>query len=219
MPRKSKNNENISNEDVVITEENFNDEEVLEVKKEKTSFFSNLFKKKNKENKTNEPQTYKKPFAQRVKSSLKLFISFGLTIVLSALVSILIFYVIEKNNEKKANEEREAYLETVYQIGDIDVPSFGYLFNVNPIDITDYKSVNVENPTELITYKFEYDNAETRDANLATYVAKLKTDNFVITTTSISKSYNEGKTIVNVSYETYESGEIFTIELKFTRNL
>ena len=45
MPRKSKNNENISNEDVVITEENFNDEEVLEVKKEKTSFFSNLFKK------------------------------------------------------------------------------------------------------------------------------------------------------------------------------
>ena len=220
MLKKSKkfdDTEVISDEDKVITEENF--DEINNSKQEKKPWFKKLFKKKDKQVETQTEATYKKPLKERFTTFFKLFISFGLTIVLTALVSILIFDAIDRNNEKKAAEERAAYLKTVYQIGSIDVPSFENLTGKAPIDITNKKKINIENPNESTTYTSVYDNKQDRDNALNSYISKLKSENFAIIGDSIVRTFDEQKTSMIITYTTTDAETEYTLAITYSIDL
>lgn len=195
----------------------------------KKSFFSQIFRKKDPEKNGKTPDISvndnKKNLADEKKIKSKTFwdylITIITTIVATMAVTVLLYTIISSAAEKRMSEERESYLKTVYQLGDVDVPSFEYFLGVQPTRIDDKKIVNVDDPSQTLSYSFVFTSDENRAGAKSDYILILKQHEFIVTGETISRSFNAGKIIVNATFNQSDdiANSIYVLVVSFSRNI
>lgn len=157
----------------------------------------------------------------KVKTFWDYVITIITTIVATMAVTVLLYTIISNSAEKKRAEEREVYLKTVYQIGDVDVPSFEYFIALKPVQISDTKVVNVDDPSQTVSYTFVFESIDARATARANYILILKQKEFIVTGETISRSFNEGKVIVNATFVDIDdvANSLYLFVVSFSRNI
>lgn len=199
--------------------------EIIEpIKEKKTvgSFFKNLFRKKEKAPKLDAEVTPEitKPEKTKMQRFWSLFTAFATTVIFCVGATVLGYYLVEKS-DKKAEEARQ---HTIYNIGNIEVPSFEYVTS-SPvvIGIEDTKDLGATYKTQTVVYTIQYDTEASLNADKSEYITALLNNSFIVTNsvldvpTELTRSF-EG-IILKVTFNSSVNGEKFLLNINYNRNI